>query len=230
MNNKDNVTPDLLHHNPDFVRAKRTDPKDWKRIPEGGRARGQIIDPIPYVPHNGEGDKVDVKISAKDLQDIFDDNGDIWYCKVHKWALPHFDVEDFYERLVAQMCNYMLHLVLHNTYTPQFYRLQEDHVITGNHVAQCFGCQHARMLKSHPSMKDVWSTRKLLSHSGACAKNMIINAFQDMYHCLHIANKWEEGCEVVWDDVSLNASIMITDGTSTYCIGFAIIEEAFNAC
>ena len=85
------------------------DPKDWKRIPEGGRARGQTIGPFSYVPRNGEGNE----ISAEDLQDLFNDNRDMWYYKVHKWALPSFDDKPFYEWLAARMRNYMLYLVLH---------------------------------------------------------------------------------------------------------------------
>jgi hypothetical protein len=59
---------------------------------------------------------------------------------------------------------------------------------------------------------------------------MRINAFQDMHHCLHFADNWEEDCKVVWNNVYLDGSTMAADGIATHCMKFAMVEEACNTC
>ena len=86
------------------------------------------------------------------------------------------------------MRNYMMHIVQHDGYNPRFYKPKEDHVILANHVARFFGCQHARMMKGHPSIEHSWNTRDSLKHVGLYAKIMPMDAFKDMHRCLCFAD------------------------------------------
>ena len=89
---------------------------------------------------------------------------------------------------MAHMRIYTPNIVFHNGYKPRFYTPKKDFVILGNHAAHFFGCQHARMMRGHPSMEEAGSTWELLRHIGVCAESMPINAFQNMHQCLHFAD------------------------------------------
>ena len=75
----------------------------------------------------------------------------------------------------------MMHIVLHDGYTPWFYKAKDDHVILADHVARFFGCQHARMMREQPSIEHSWSTRNSLFHVGPYAESMPLAAFEDMH-------------------------------------------------
>jgi hypothetical protein len=211
----------------EVVVVGRTDAKYWKMISEGSRAARRTIEPIPYTPRDGDGEFFDVKITKEDLKGLFDENGDLRYHRVHEWSLPKFDGDTYWEWLAARMRNYMMHIVLHSGYKPRFYNPKEDHVILAHHVARFFGCQHARMMRGHPSMEDTWSTRESLYHIGACAESMTINAFQDIHRCLHFADDWEEDGEAEWDSVYLDERVK-APATAVHRCKFAMVEDAFN--
>ena len=98
-----------------------TDVKDWKQINDGSRMTRRHIDPIPYTPCDGDGEFFDVKIPEEDLKDLYDENGDIRYHKVHEWSLPRFGQERYWGWIVTRMRNYMLNIVRHDRYKPRYY-------------------------------------------------------------------------------------------------------------
>ena len=108
---------------------------------------------------------------------------------------------------MAHMRIYTPNIVFHNGYKPRFYTPKKDFVILGNHAAHFFGCQHARMMRGHPSMEDTGSMRESLHQICVCAESMSINAFQDMYQCLNFADDWEEDREADWEDVHLDEKV-----------------------
>ena len=125
------------------------------------------------------------------------------------------------------MHNYMMELVLHDGYNPRFYKPKDDYVILADHVARSFGCQHARMMKGHPSMEHSWSTRDSLFHVELCAKSMLLSAFMDVHRCLHFANDWEDDSDADWEDVCLNKKYEAS-ATAKHRVQFGMVEDEFN--
>jgi hypothetical protein len=232
-NNKDNDDNDNNDDDDDsddeeVVVVEKTEGKDWKQFNDGSRATRRTIDPIPYTPRDGDGEFFDVKILEDDLSSLYDENGDLRYYKVHAWSLPRFGQETYWEWVAARMRNYMMHIVLHEGYKPRFYKPKIDHVILADHVARFFGCQHARMMRGHPSIEHAWSSRESLYHIGACAESMPINAFQDMHRCLHFADDWEEDADVDWENVYLDEKVP-APAAAKHRKKFGMVEDAFNA-
>ena len=125
------------------------------------------------------------------------------------------------------MRNYMMHIVLHDGYNPRFYKPKDDNVILANHVARFFGCQHARMMRGHPSIEHSWNTRDSLFHVGPCAESMPRAAFKGMHLCLHFANDWEDDADADWEDVYLDEKVKAST-TVKHRVKFGIVEDAFN--
>ena len=92
-----------------------------------------------------------MKIADTELTGLIDKNGDLRFHRVHEWALPKLGKERYWEWIPPRMRNYMVHIVLHDGYNPRFYKPKEDHIVLADHVARFFGCQHARMMRGHPS-------------------------------------------------------------------------------
>ena len=90
-----------------------TDPKDWKKIPEG--KSGRKVSPIEYTPRPEDaafrsdadptGELFDVKITAEEVEAMKDKNGDIWFEKVAGHLLPTFDNKTYWEFIAARMRN-----------------------------------------------------------------------------------------------------------------------------
>jgi hypothetical protein len=211
----------------DLVVVGRTDAKDWRKVTEANLRSGRSIDRIPYTPREGDGELFDVKISEEDLKGLLDENGDLRFHRVHEWALPKLGEESYWEWIAARMRNYMLHITLHDGYSPRFYKPKDDHVILADHVARFFGCQHARMMKGHPSIEHAWNTRDSLLHVGPCAESMPLAAFMDMHRCLHFADDWEEDADTDWEDVYLDEKVEATP-TAKHRVKFGMVEDAFN--
>ena len=88
-NDNNNDTYDVAD-NEDVVVIGRTEAKDWKQINDGSWSTRRIIDPIPYMPRNGDGELFGLWILEEDLMEMYDENDDLRYYKVHKWSLPRF--------------------------------------------------------------------------------------------------------------------------------------------
>jgi hypothetical protein len=83
------------------------------------------------------------------------------------------------------------------------------------------------MMCGHPSTEDVWSIRETLSHIGACAESMPINAFQHMHQCLHFADDWEENGDTNWEDLYLDETLP-TPATDKHKAKFIMVKDTFN--
>ena len=121
----------------------------------------------------------------------------------------------------------MMHIVLHDGYNSRFYKPKDDHVILADHVALFFGCQHARMMKEHPSIEHSWNTRDSLFHVGPCAESMPLAAFEDILRCLHFTDDWEEDADANWEDVYLDEKVEAS-ATAKHRVTFGMVEDAFN--
>ena len=89
----------------------RTEANDWRKVTKENLRVGRRIDPIPYTPHEGDGELFDVKISEENLKGLFNENGDFRYHRVHKWALLKLGEVSYWEWIAARMRNYMMHIV-----------------------------------------------------------------------------------------------------------------------
>ena len=121
----------------------------------------------------------------------------------------------------------MMHIVLHDGYNPRFYKPKDDHVILADHVARFFGCQHARMIRGHPSIEHSWNTRDSMFHVSLCAESMSLVAFKDMHQCLHFADDWNEDADAGWEEVYLDEKVEAS-GTEKYRVKCVMVKDAFN--
>ena len=55
----------------------RTEAKYRKQINDSSQTTQCHIDPIPYMPCDGDDEFFDVKILEEDLKDLYNDNGDL---------------------------------------------------------------------------------------------------------------------------------------------------------
>ena len=125
------------------------------------------------------------------------------------------------------MRKYMMHSVLHNGYIPRVYKPTDDDVILAGRVTCFYGCQQACMMRGHPLIEHLWSTRDSLFHVGPCAESMPLAAFEDMHQCLHFADDWVEDADANWEDVYLNKKVESL-ATAKHCVNFGMVKDAFN--
>jgi hypothetical protein len=86
----------------------------------------------------------------------------------------------------------MTHLLRSEDYKPCHYKLEEDRVVLGSHVAQLFGVQIARILRGFPSIEDTWPTRENLFAIIMAVESIPWAVFQDINQCLHFDDDWDE--------------------------------------
>ena len=70
-----------------MIVVERTKATDWKQINDSSWTTRRHIDPILYMPCNGDGELFGVRILVEDLKDLYNENDNLRYYKVHKWSL-----------------------------------------------------------------------------------------------------------------------------------------------
>jgi hypothetical protein len=153
---------------------------------------GRVIHPIPFT---GTSEFFHPNISDIEMKEMIDEHGNVCFHKIFEWMQPTFDGESFYECLSALMRNYMVHSIKSKGWMPCYHCPADGKVIVADDVARFFGCQIARNLRGNPSIAHTWSTHEPLDTIGACMESMPKMAFQDIYHCLHFDDDWDEDNE-----------------------------------
>ena len=212
---------------PDLITVAATDTSDWVLVKEGSRRKIPEIVEIPYVPRPGETDEFDVCLTEDELESLKDGFGDVRYEKVHDFLLPRIDGIHYYEWLAARMRNYMIRLIRHEGYKPQYYNPAKHKEIQAHHVARYFGIELCRMLRGWPTYEEVWSTRESLFEIGVCTESMPLGAIFDLNRCMHFVDDWEEDDDEDWETIYPDARRVSPD-VGTHRSKFCIVEDAFN--
>ena len=79
----------------------RRDAKGWEKIPETNIYVGCRIDHIHYTPLNGDGEFFYVRMSDEELKELINNNDNLRYHRVHKWALLKVGEESYWEWIVV---------------------------------------------------------------------------------------------------------------------------------
>jgi hypothetical protein len=155
-----------------------------------------VIHPIPFT---GTSEFFCPIITDIEMKEMINEHGNVRFHKIFEWMLPMFDGKSFYECLSVRMHNYMAHSIKSKGWTPCYYCPANGKVIVADDVACFFGCHIARSLRGNLLINRTWLTREPLDVIVTCMESMPKMAFQDIYHCLHFDNDWDEDNE--WDKV-----------------------------
>ncbi len=166
-----------------------TDPEDWT-VFEGNDATGfRTVDPLPF---EGENEFGTVNITAEELDDMKDGNGDIRFYKVFLWTLARFDDnQSLFEWQCARMQNYLTHIMQKDNFKPKYFH-PVTNPIKPSHVARMYGAIVANCLCGNRSVEQIWSTREVFDAVEPIKLSMPQDAWKDMARCMHFADDWED--------------------------------------
>ena len=117
---------------------------------------------------------------------------DIRYGKAFKFLLPNIEGEGYFGFIAARMNNYMLHIMETDGFKPSYYKLEEDKVILGDHVAYAFlGLQIYLMLCVHPFTINTWLSREPLLATSVAMDSIPCGALRELLCYIHYVGNLE---------------------------------------
>jgi hypothetical protein len=122
---------------------------DWSRV-DDDEDGGRSIDPIEWT--GGDEEFSVNNITDAEVNTLNDENGEIRYEKVFKWALPRFGNGEDEQRLsefqAARMRNNMRKRIVEDGWTPKYYT--GDQVITGGFPPELTFLERAAEVRDSP--------------------------------------------------------------------------------